>query len=1138
MLRKSVVILAMLLCSAVTQVYALGLGTVSVESALNQPLRVRIEILQLGTTRLQDVTVQLASADDFQRFNVERVGFLSDIRFSIAATDQGNFVTLTSSQIVREPYLNFILETRWPNGRLLSEHTILLDLPVFDDQQPSANVRQPISPVLQRPDGVAPATQPFVEPAAPAVTPPAQSVVPVLEPEIIEQPAVAPLAPEPEEEILEPEVLPTELAEETAEEPAVVESVEEAAPLVEQEVAEAAPEPVPVEAPAEPEPVAEEIAASEEPAAAEVLDEPETIETSATDTLSDIALRVRPNNAVSIQQTMLALQELNPDAFTDGNINQLRSGQVLRVPSLAQIEAINPQDAIDEVARQNQQSAAVDVQPLAAPATAEPAQVAEPQGQLSVVTAEPDAIDASAGASELNSEENAEFNRRIAELENQLALRQEEADRARIVREELELRMTLLESQIADAQEIIRLQDLQLAQLQESLAEAAAQAEAEAARAAAITAAEAEAAEPVSGPSGILDDVMRILTGNTLMMLFGIGLVILLLVVLLLRRNKASKLEDESLDELAEKEFPGDAGEETGADRESALADDAALDSELDDILGADDAAADSAEVAQKDALNAQVDAFIAADQPEAAAELLQSELETDPDNHELRLKLLGVVALQGDLAAFNSHADILAAEMSPVIDRQVARLREQFADEETETAVIDTPATADTGEIEFEAPAPAPKPKQAESASFLDDLGIDLDAFDDDSFEFGEEAGKGPEESARDKEPEKKAAAVVEEKAKDLEFEDPEAMDLTFDLGEGDSVADEAASDAVTLDELIDEEEPADDEKPAEPEELDALEFEAEVATTANKAEADQTAEKLDLETFAFETDDAAADKPAEVESAEEEVKSDEADEHVLDFDFDKAEINPEAKAEKEPEEELETFDFDLDANTVVDKAADEGAAIPAIEEVSFDIDEADAEDNDDEEESRDLAPSVEEVDELEGDIDFDLDEFDVEVESATVKETATAAAETEVEIADDDEDFFDLDAEAAAANTGKTKEVEQEDEIDLGAGVDIEAEEPVEEPVDDEVEDLDDLEFLSDEDEVEIESVGEVEEVLMLSDDEETATKLELAYAYQKMGDSEGAKEILEEVIKEGSDVQVKEARDLLASLDKPSD
>ncbi len=53
MLRKFVVILTMLFCSMATQLYALGLGTVTVESALNQPLRMRVELLQLGDTRLQ-----------------------------------------------------------------------------------------------------------------------------------------------------------------------------------------------------------------------------------------------------------------------------------------------------------------------------------------------------------------------------------------------------------------------------------------------------------------------------------------------------------------------------------------------------------------------------------------------------------------------------------------------------------------------------------------------------------------------------------------------------------------------------------------------------------------------------------------------------------------------------------------------------------------------------------------------------------------------------------------------------------------------------------------------------------------------------------------------------------------------------
>jgi len=103
MLRKFVVILTMLIRSMTTQLYALGLETVTVESALNQPLRMRVELLQLGDTRLQDVRVSMASTADFERFNVQRESFLSNIRFSVESTANGNVVILTSSQIVREP---------------------------------------------------------------------------------------------------------------------------------------------------------------------------------------------------------------------------------------------------------------------------------------------------------------------------------------------------------------------------------------------------------------------------------------------------------------------------------------------------------------------------------------------------------------------------------------------------------------------------------------------------------------------------------------------------------------------------------------------------------------------------------------------------------------------------------------------------------------------------------------------------------------------------------------------------------------------------------------------------------------------------------------------------------------------------
>jgi pilus assembly protein FimV len=47
------------------------------------------------------------------------------------------------------------------------------------------------------------------------------------------------------------------------------------------------------------------------------------------------------------------------------------------------------------------------------------------------------------------------------------------------------------------------------------------------------------------------------------------------------------------------------------------------------------------------------------------------------------------------------------------------------------------------------------------------------------------------------------------------------------------------------------------------------------------------------------------------------------------------------------------------------------------------------------------------------------------------------------------------------------------------------------------------------------------------------DAATKLDLAKAYQEMGDVEGAREILQEVLHEGDDNQKAEAQALLAKL-----
>lgn len=831
MLRKFAVSFAALLCSVASHVYALGLGNVTVESYLNQPLRVRIEVLELGDTQLEDISVQVASEDDYARNNLERVGFLSDVQFQIEASPDGAYVILSSNQNVREPDLSFILETRWPNGRLLSEHRIRLNLRVFEDQAPPATgLRRPVSPELREQDSADQSASP--SPAA--------------------------------------------------------------------------------------EPLGRRI-----------------IEISDADTLFSISRQVRPDASVTLQQTMLAIQALNPDAFIDGNINRLRSGQVLRVPSREEIETNDASTAASEVVRQNQ--AFADLQPLASPAQDEPDPQAESQAQLSVIAAEDAAVDSTSGAGEPDDEQNAELDRRIAELESQLALRQEEADRARLESEELDSRLADLEAQIETSLEIIRLQDMQLAQLQESLAEAAEEASL-AATQAEIDAAQAQPAQ---------DDIMRTLIRNNMVTLFGAALVILLLVGLLLWRNRAVAIDEEEHARLGQQNFASDREQVAAADAgpeqsvsHKAEADENNLEQELKEILvsgggGAEMLTETGDAAGTENGIIAEADLLIQQQKYGKAASLLRQSLDADPDDHDVRLKLAEARALQEDLAAFEEQADVLEDERSSILDWEVSSVRKRLRVSSAATA-SEPPGAEESGYdagTKFEgfvdredaagkstagpADSPEERKRDDDTASFLDDLGFGLDAFDADEFEFSDEIAKASDDI------DKPAADGIDDDDASLGAD----LDMTFDLG--------------AIEDLVDSQEQREDQQ-------EDKEVKQQVAQTGST-------------------------KPKD----------------------------------RQTNDEIPLFD-----------------------------------------------------------------------ESRKVDGTAE-----------------------------KTNEVEEDE--------------------------LDDLGFLSD-DEIEIESVDGVEEVNIMSDDDETATKLELAYAYQKMGDAYGAREILQEVIAEGNEAQAREARGLLAGLD----
>ncbi len=123
---------------------ALGLGEITQHSALNQPFSADIALLDVGGLEEGELSVSLATAEEFSRAGVERVFFLNNLKFTPILRGNRNLIRVTSSKPVKEPFLNFLVQLNQPNGRLLREYTVLIDppgspgiVPVNDDPAPS-----------------------------------------------------------------------------------------------------------------------------------------------------------------------------------------------------------------------------------------------------------------------------------------------------------------------------------------------------------------------------------------------------------------------------------------------------------------------------------------------------------------------------------------------------------------------------------------------------------------------------------------------------------------------------------------------------------------------------------------------------------------------------------------------------------------------------------------------------------------------------------------------------------------------------------------------------------------------------------------------------------------------------------------
>lgn len=111
--------------------WGLSLGHIVLESTLNQPLQASITLEKVQRLTPQDVRVGLAPKSAFDAIGVDWSSSLDDLGFVVVSSRSGLVIELSTERPIVEPYLNFVLELAWPNGRLVREYTVLLDPPVL-----------------------------------------------------------------------------------------------------------------------------------------------------------------------------------------------------------------------------------------------------------------------------------------------------------------------------------------------------------------------------------------------------------------------------------------------------------------------------------------------------------------------------------------------------------------------------------------------------------------------------------------------------------------------------------------------------------------------------------------------------------------------------------------------------------------------------------------------------------------------------------------------------------------------------------------------------------------------------------------------------------------------------------------------
>lgn len=250
---------------------AAGLGKLTVNSALGQPLSAEIELVALQPGEFESIAARVASPESYGDAKIEYSSQLRQLRFAVERRSDGRPVLkISSTAPINEPFLDVLVEMNWPAGRLLREYPILLDPPGFNE----ARVAPPVASVSTARPAATPA--PVAEPAAPSAPAAPASVAPAVTP----------------------------------------------------------------------------IAAAGTPSAKSEAGSADTYgPVKRGDTLNKIAQELK-TDSVSLEQMLVALYRENKSAFIDNNMNRLRTGQILKVPSPTDVAQIESKEARSEIKAQ------------------------------------------------------------------------------------------------------------------------------------------------------------------------------------------------------------------------------------------------------------------------------------------------------------------------------------------------------------------------------------------------------------------------------------------------------------------------------------------------------------------------------------------------------------------------------------------------------------------------------------------------------------------------------------------------------------------------------------------------------------------------------------------------------------------